>query len=405
MIRAIFILLILCAPGTCSEAIGGATTKKASKPLGTGLGAVVLRQALASRSVFPPNQEPLQGAERLVADPGHNGHSYAAENFPSLHGISPAPARAAVSKGHSASGNIMDPAVQNMAADSESFNWPRMVDRSMLATSGTAAGRRSGLKGDRQPAQLCEDINAATAATLQSVQGIGLAKARAIIEFRDQNGPFESLDELARVRGIGPATVENFREAGFCVRAVDREDIQAAPPLHAPGSTPRMRRPDCVDINVASASELQQVSDIGPAKARAVIEYRGQRGPFGSLDELARVRGVGPATVENFRAAGFCIQDAANESSDSTIQPSVSGNVSSAREKRCEDLNTASIADLQRVKGIGRAKAHAIIEHREARGAFGSLDALLNVRGIGPATLQNFRQSGFCVNNPEFDEE
>lgn len=52
------------------------------------------------------------------------------------------------------------------------------------------------------------NINTATAAELTTLDGIGETKALAIVADRDANGPFESGDDLTRVRGIGDATVE-----------------------------------------------------------------------------------------------------------------------------------------------------------------------------------------------------
>jgi competence protein ComEA len=55
------------------------------------------------------------------------------------------------------------------------------------------------------------------------------------------------------------------------------------------------------------------------------------------------------------------------------------------------DLNTASAADLEELPGIGPATAEAIIDHREQHGPFPSVDALLDVRGIGDAKLAELR--------------
>jgi competence protein ComEA len=52
------------------------------------------------------------------------------------------------------------------------------------------------------------DINTADAATLaKELNGVGEAKAQAIIAYRDQHGPFQSVEELAMVDGIGEKTV------------------------------------------------------------------------------------------------------------------------------------------------------------------------------------------------------
>lgn len=56
------------------------------------------------------------------------------------------------------------------------------------------------------------DINTADAETLAStINGVGERKALAIIQYREVNGPFSSVDDLANIKGIGMKTVENNR--------------------------------------------------------------------------------------------------------------------------------------------------------------------------------------------------
>jgi competence protein ComEA len=57
------------------------------------------------------------------------------------------------------------------------------------------------------------DINSADAQTLEQLQGVGPAKAQAIVAYREANGPFATLEDLAKVQGIGLRTVEINREA------------------------------------------------------------------------------------------------------------------------------------------------------------------------------------------------
>jgi competence protein ComEA len=53
------------------------------------------------------------------------------------------------------------------------------------------------------------DLNTADAATLaKELDGIGLARAKAIVEYREKNGKFRSSDELLNVKGIGPQVLE-----------------------------------------------------------------------------------------------------------------------------------------------------------------------------------------------------
>ena len=55
------------------------------------------------------------------------------------------------------------------------------------------------------------NLNTATAAELASLKGIGPAKAQAIVEHRDKNGQFKSVDDLKLVHGIGDKMLEQLR--------------------------------------------------------------------------------------------------------------------------------------------------------------------------------------------------
>lgn len=56
-----------------------------------------------------------------------------------------------------------------------------------------------------------------------------------------------------------------------------------------------------ININTADHEQLAMLSGVGPAKAEAIIQYRENNGPFTSVDELSKVRGIGPATIEKNR--------------------------------------------------------------------------------------------------------
>jgi len=55
------------------------------------------------------------------------------------------------------------------------------------------------------------NINTASVTELAALQGIGPAKAQAIVEHRDKNGQFKSVDDLKLVRGIGDKMLEQLR--------------------------------------------------------------------------------------------------------------------------------------------------------------------------------------------------
>ena len=66
------------------------------------------------------------------------------------------------------------------------------------------------------------------------------------------------------------------------------------------------------------------------------------------------------------------------------------------------DLNTADVAELEELPGVGPAIAQRIVEHREKNGPFTSVDGLLDVSGIGPATLEEIRGGASVCPAPTF---
>ena len=56
-----------------------------------------------------------------------------------------------------------------------------------------------------------------------------------------------------------------------------------------------------IDINAASAQDLETLPGIGPVLAGRIVEYREQNGPFQRTDQLTAVRGIGSATYERIR--------------------------------------------------------------------------------------------------------
>ncbi|GAA1487585.1 ComEA family DNA-binding protein [Brachybacterium sacelli] len=57
-----------------------------------------------------------------------------------------------------------------------------------------------------------------------------------------------------------------------------------------------------IDLNSASAAELEELPGVGPAIAQRIVEHREKNGPFASVDDLLEVSGIGPATLEEIRA-------------------------------------------------------------------------------------------------------
>ena len=81
-----------------------------------------------------------------------------------------------------------------------------MVLGAMDPPAVSAAGQSS-----QQSEQKPVDLNSANAEELQKVPGIGEALAQRIVAFRQEHGPFEKVDDLLNVRGIGATSLEKLR--------------------------------------------------------------------------------------------------------------------------------------------------------------------------------------------------
>jgi competence protein ComEA len=154
------------------------------------------------------------------------------------------------------------------------------------------------------------DLNRADRTELEQVDGIGPKLARAIDDHRREKGQFRSVDDLNGVHGFGPKTVDKVRPfvrvesppAEPPVPEPLRLERKPTPPPAATTTTARKLRPGDppIDVNAATAEELQQLDGIGPKLAQAIIETRAAS-PFTSPDDLKRVKGIGAKTMDKVR--------------------------------------------------------------------------------------------------------
>jgi competence protein ComEA len=113
----------------------------------------------------------------------------------------------------------------------------------------------------------------------------------------------------ARVKDLvlaaGGLTADADREAinlasrindGDHIRIPHQGDAAAAAEQEPENSAAGAASPNTpLDINLASATELDELPGIGQAIAQRIVEYRAANGPFKSVDDLRNVKGVGPA--------------------------------------------------------------------------------------------------------------
>jgi competence ComEA-like helix-hairpin-helix protein len=176
------------------------------------------------------------------------------------------------------------------------------------------------------------DPNTATAAELQRLPGVGPAMAARILEERER-GAFVSVADLQRVRGIGPALAGRLADrvtlpaetpstgpppvaagwgaAGGIGPPSQGSRATSAPPVTGaspgPGGTPASHAAPgaatvLIDLNRATAAELQAVRGIGPALAARLVARRDSLRGFGSWAEVDAVSGIGPAMLARLQA-------------------------------------------------------------------------------------------------------
>jgi comEA protein len=65
--------------------------------------------------------------------------------------------------------------------------------------------------------------------------------------------------------------------------------------------TKRLPAVHSVDLNSATADELQQVPGIGPSTAKAIVNFRQKSGPFQKIEDLLAIKGISKARLEKMR--------------------------------------------------------------------------------------------------------
>ncbi|MCB9697815.1 MAG: helix-hairpin-helix domain-containing protein [Alphaproteobacteria bacterium] len=134
-----------------------------------------------------------------------------------------------------------------------------------------------------------------------------------------------------------------------------------------------------VQLNTATAEQLEALPLVGPQKAALWLDWRAIRGPCTSLDELRDLPGFGLATIEAIRPLAVC--------GEPSSEPAPPAPAPVLLRPVTIDVNGANEEMLRQLPGLAPDLAPAIIEYRDLHGPFDSCDMLIRVPGIGPATV------------------
>ncbi len=186
------------------------------------------------------------------------------------------------------------------------------VDVAALESASRTAMKRKQLPArELRPGERI-DPNTATVEELKRLPRMTAALAQRIIAERERSGGFRTIQDLDRVRGIGPVTLESwagsltlpFVSSSVEVRGAQTETPASRSNRESGGPDPRSGKPATaspLDLNRATAAELEALPGVGPVLAGKIVALRDSLGGFQSVEQLDRVRGIGPAMLAKLR--------------------------------------------------------------------------------------------------------
>lgn len=151
--------------------------------------------------------------------------------------------------------------------------------------------------------------------------------------------------------------------------------------------------PIIYDINTVTVQELQTIPGIGAVRAKAIIDYREANKPI-EAEDLINVRGIGEKTLEILLEyfGKTVVLDNLTATENGSLKQEIDSGIKPVSESARMNVNDASLDDLMKVRGVGEVRGRSILTFLEERGRIKNIDQLLEVRGIGPKTLESIKE-------------
>jgi len=247
------------------------------------------------------------------------------------------------------------------------------------------------------------DINTATINDFAKLKGISLKRAKDIYTFRLEINGFASIDELTLVKGIGKRKLESLKP--YLTISNPRKT-----PLKLPG-TEELNIPEeiKIDINTADVEEFTEIPGVSKRLAEKIVRLRTDMEGFKSFEDLLNVYGITrkklarimpfiklthPSSGKHFKPepSHFNKPSSKNETKNQAkIKKEKASNKKISPENNKININSASIEELIKLKGIGKGMAKRIIEYRKKQ-KFNSIEDIMNVRGIGRKKFEKLKK-------------
>lgn len=145
-----------------------------------------------------------------------------------------------------------------------------------------------------------EESSSPSPAVTLIVDVAGAVHQPGVYEFAEGDRVIDAIE-----RAGGPMPKADLSLLNLAAPLTDGTQIlvpKAGPPgTVVPGGTTPGSSSGLININTASATELEALPGIGEVLAATIVEYRTQNGPFASVEELMDVSGIGPATLDEIR--------------------------------------------------------------------------------------------------------